>query len=405
MNAASTKTLDEVRSEIMSRWVISQYPRRQYPAAMIGSTNGAAVHLGAALEMPWLPQTLLVCLQHSVDPDDGKQALEWGKDQSQRLLENNSDLKIYQMHDPNQDRVKVPHVGYFRLKRTRLGEAYKQFLIENLAPGATLFLIECQNTWLATKVSDRHFFQFGGKGGLTPEEYFQDSEKVTNFLSQNGSSHQRWEPPTPDGWFPESEWGFEPELREDVEAFAREHQFKVRRIILDYPQDLSPFVAELYRWWYQQRGIPNHRLLVESFVYLQPWWAVQLGLIPFWIVFNDQTSADRLGNYLNSATPYDEIYLTLFSNGIRSLGIASIEEWRNVLTKARSKGQFLGVNEETYPNDLASFVRHYTELKKFEQRYPSPEPLSLDQFDAFLTQMGHQFPIRWESSSMTEAVS
>lgn len=96
-------------------------------------------------------------------------------------------------------------MGYFRLKRTQLGETYKLFLRENLAPGATLFLLECQNTWLSTRVSDRHFFQFGGKDGLTPEEYFEDSPKIRDFLQRNGSTRQFWEPPSPDGWLPESE--------------------------------------------------------------------------------------------------------------------------------------------------------------------------------------------------------
>ncbi|MGG6265544.1 hypothetical protein ACQ4M3_06010 [Leptolyngbya sp. AN03gr2] len=395
-NASSPNIVDQVRSETMARWVVSQYPRRRYPAAMIGSSNGAAVHLCAALGIPWLPQTLLVCLKHQLDLDDPKQALEWAKPLADRLLTNNPDLAIYQMHDPNQDRVKVPGVGYFRLKRTKLGEAYKLFLRENLAPGATLFLLECQSTWLATRVNDRHFFQFGGKGGLTPEEYFEDSPKVRDFLQRNGSTHQTWNPPAPDGWFPESEWGFEPALREDVEAFAQENGFRVRRIVLNYPQDMSPFVAEFYRWWYEQRGLPRNRLLVESFVYLQPWWTLQLGLVPFWTVFNDQTSADRLRNYLDSTQPYDEIYLTLFSNAMQSLGIASIEEWRGILDRARTQGQFLGVNEETYPSDMASFVRHHKELKKMKERYPMPEPLGLDQLDQFLAVSGtDRYPVRW----------
>ncbi len=399
MNAAPQKAIDEVRTEIMSHWAISQYHRRQYPAAMIGSSNGAAVHLGAALGIPWLPQTLLFCFRHAADPDDPRSVLEWSREPARRLLNNNPDLAIYQMHDPNQDRVKVPRVGYFRLKQIRLSEAYKQFLTENLAPGATIFLLETHNTWLATRVQDRHLFQFGGKGGLTPEEYFQDSQKIRDFLKRNNSNQERWNPPEPDGWFPESEWGFDPTLREDVENFARQHNFRVRRIVFGYPQDLSSLVADLYRWWYEQRGIPSNRLFVESFVYLQPWWTLRLGLVPYWMVFNDQTSADQLGNYLDGTKPYDEIYLTLFSNGIRSLGLASIEQWRSLLNRAQQRGQFLGVNEQTYPNDLASFVTHYTELKNLDGCYPMPEPLSLEQLDTFLTQAGGRYPVEWIEST------
>lgn len=405
-NASPKNAVDEVRAETMSHWVTSQYHRRQYPAVMIGSSNGAAVHLGAALGIPWLPQTLLFCFRHAADPDDARPILEQTKEPARRLLDNNPDLAVYQMHDPNQDRVKVPRVGYFRLKRIRLGEAYKLFLTENLAPGGTIFLLESQNTWLATRVQDRHLFQFGGKGGLTPQEYFQDSPKIRDFLKLNQSNHERWYPPKPDGWFPESEWGFDPTLRYDVEEFARQQNFRVRRIVFDYPQDLSFLVADLYRWWYDQRRLPSNRLFVENFVYLQPWWTLRLGLVPYWSVFNDQTSATRLGNYLDGTKPYDEIYLNLFSNGIRSLGLASIEEWRSLLNRAQKRGQFLGVDQETYPNDLASFVRHYTNLKNLDGRYPIPEPLSLEQLDTFLTQAGEQYPVQWvESETKFDEIS
>ncbi|MBE9168945.1 hypothetical protein IQ238_15970 [Pleurocapsales cyanobacterium LEGE 06147] len=395
LDASSPRVLEEVRSETISRWVVKQYPQRPYPAAMIGSTNGAAVHLCAALGIPWLPQTFLTCVRHSVDTDDPKPGLAWSKIRAQRLLQRNPDLWAYQMHDPNQDRLKVPRVTYFRTKRTRLGRRFKQFLKENLEPGATIFLLECQYTWLSTHIGDRHVFQFGGKGGLFPEEYFQPSQLIADFLERQGSKHRQWNPPTPDGRWPESEWGFEPALREDVNEFARQYGFRVRRIVFDYPQDLSPLVADLYRWWYQQRGLPSDRLFVESFVYLQPWWTLRLGLVPFWTVFNDRMSAAKLNLYLDKARPFEEIYLTLFSNGINSLGMASIEEWRSILARAGDRGQFIGVDEQKYPRDLASFVRHYTDLKKLKGRYPMPEPLNLDQLDIFLARVGDRHLVQW----------
>ncbi|MEQ9670574.1 hypothetical protein [Coleofasciculus sp. G2-EDA-02] len=223
MDASSPRVVNKVRADAMSTWVVKQYPQRRYPAAMIGSSNGAAVHLCAALGIPWLPQTLLVCVRHSVDPDEPKQELEWAKAPVQRLLRKNPDLRVYQLHDPNQDRLKVGRVSYFRLKRTRLGSGFKQFLTQNLVPGGTLFLLECQSTWLSTQVSDRHVFQFGGKGKLAPEEYFQESPEIAEFLRRRGSKHRCWNLPPADGRFPESEWGFDPELREDVERFAQDH--------------------------------------------------------------------------------------------------------------------------------------------------------------------------------------
>jgi len=394
-NASSPRVIDDVRVETMNRWVLSQYPRRKYPAAMLGSSNGAATQLGAALGIPWLPQTLLMCVRYQGDPDDPKQALAWAKEPAKRLLANNPDTRLYQMHDPNQDRVKVSKVVYFRMKQTRLGDRYKQFLLENLEPGATLFLLECQYNWLSTRVSDRHIFQFGGAGLLTPEDYFDNSDRVADFLQRQGSSHRFWDHPVPDGEFPEAEWGFDPDLREDVEAFARQHGFRVRRVVFKAPQDLSPFVADLYRWWYPQVGLPTHRLLVESFVYQQPYLVQRLGLVPFWAVFNDEQSANEVDHYLNSTSPYDEIFMNLFSNSVHGLGQASIERWQSILFRAQRYGQFIGVDVDTYPEDLASFTRHYVELKQLDGDYPIPNSLTLNQLDQFLAQSGNRYPVEW----------
>ncbi|WP_279239650.1 hypothetical protein [Scytonema sp. UIC 10036] len=41
------------------------------------------------------------------------------------------------------------------------------------------------------------------------------------------------------------------------------------------------------------------------------------------------------------------------------------------------------MNEQTYPKDLASSTRHYTDLKKLDGRYPMPEALTIHQLDTF----------------------
>ena len=38
--------------------------------------------------------------------------------------------------------------------------------------------------------------------------------------------------------------------------FARERGYRVRRIVFDEPEALSPLVADLYRWWYRSAGCP-----------------------------------------------------------------------------------------------------------------------------------------------------
>jgi len=91
---------------------------------MIGSSNGALIHLCAALGIPWLPQLFFIC-QTSMDPDELIQDVKWGSKAAQEMINNNPDLQFHQMHDPVQDRMMVAQMGYFRIKRRVLEKPIK----------------------------------------------------------------------------------------------------------------------------------------------------------------------------------------------------------------------------------------------------------------------------------------
>lgn len=122
---------------------------------------------------------------------------------------------------------------------------------------------------------------------------------------------RRWEPPPPDGDRPEAEWGFEPQLRDDVEQFARRHRFRIRWIVFEQPEQASPLVADMYQWWNQQRGVVGKRLLIESFYRNGPYRVVRTGWVPFWMVFNKQPSAEALESYLDSRDTFERIHMML----------------------------------------------------------------------------------------------
>jgi hypothetical protein len=74
------EAVGRVSTTAIAEWAAGLYPRRRYLAVMIGSSSGAVVHLGAALGIPWLPQTFLtlVC-QAGVHPGDAVRAMEAGQ--------------------------------------------------------------------------------------------------------------------------------------------------------------------------------------------------------------------------------------------------------------------------------------------------------------------------------------
>lgn len=383
--ALPANLLSHVNTEKISFPTVNQYPRRKYPAVMVGSPNGAVIHLCAALGIPWLPQTFLIALRHpKLEVDQPTQYMEWAKGPARAFIRANPDIHVHQMHDPAQDRLMSQHMAYFRVKRLRLGKVFREYIEEVLEPGGTIFVVECNLAWPIRRVSGNHFFQTGGLGGVTPEEYINGSEKVARFLKEEGSRYTDWEAPEPDGRGPEAEWGFEPEMLDDITGFARTNNYKLRRISFYNPEDMSPPVAELYRWWYGKRDIPSNRLLVECFNIMDPWWTLRTGSCPFWLVFNMGPSADCLEKYLSECTPYDYIHLMLLSHGVTGPGIVPIEKWRKILHNAEKEGSFLGVNEDKYPKDMAVFLRYNRELKKIPSRYPMPEPLPLSEMDNYL---------------------
>jgi len=374
--ALPARRLREVRSETITRWAAEQYPERRFPAVAVGSSNGAAVHLWAALGIPWLPQTFLIPVRHpGLDVDDPASGLEWAKGPARLLLDANPDFDLHHMHDPVQDRLMLARMTYFRVKLHRLGNAYERFLAERLAPGASIFLIDCSRRWPTTLAQERHIFQVGAMGGLEPEEILR-----------------RWPKPAPDGDHPEAEWGFAPALAEDVARVAAERGLRVRRLAFVEPEQLSPLVAELYRWWYRRRGVESRRLLVESFILLEPYWALRTGSVPFWTKFAVEPDAAALERYLQGADPYDEIRVMLFSHGVDSAGLAPIERWQAIIDSAGGGG-FVGVDTGRFPRDFATFVRYHRDLKRLSPRLPLAPPLALGELDTFLRERAAEFDV------------
>ncbi|HEV8439905.1 MAG TPA: hypothetical protein VGT40_17580 [Methylomirabilota bacterium] len=397
LEATSPKKLGAVSGDEVAAWMTSLYPRRPYPAVAVGSSNGAAVHLWAALGIPWLPQTFLVPVARSgVHPDEPEQDIRWAAPHAETVLRANPDLQLHHMHDPVQDRLMIQRMSYFRLKRRTLGADYERFLRDCLEPGGTIVVVECGLAWPTTRYGDRHIFQFGALGGATVDELMRGGERVEEYLRRHRSHRTRWEPPAPDGVSPEAEWGFAPSLRADVEAFAQRHGYRIRRVVFEEPEHVSPLVADLYRWWYAQLGIGGERLVVDSFILMEPYWTIRTGSVPFWMVFNKEPSFEALDRYLATSPAFAELFITLFSHGVDSIGLVPISEWRRLFQRAARGGDFIGVDEQEFPRDFAVFVRyHFDFLRKIAARHPIPSSLTLTDLDEFLARTGGRYRVRW----------
>lgn len=360
--AVAVPRLGDIDLDEAAHWVARTYPDRQYPAVLIGSSNGALTHLAAACGIPWLPQTLLVPVRRrGADPTDMPAALEFGARHGPALLASNPGVELHQMQDGNQDLLSGSEMAYFRVKWTTLPPAYQRFLDERLQPGAPVIVVRDTSTWPVTRVGDRHVFQVGARGGMTPEEY----------LEAPGA-------PAPDETAAEAEWGFADPLLDGLRAAARRTGHPVVELRYGHPQDPAAAVADVLRAWTQRRGGAAQRLLVSSFVVHDPWRTFETGSVPFWTFFPVQSAARDLSDYLAS-TSYDDVDVMLFSHGAESRGLADAQTWQRIAGRARRRGRLLGVNPKTFPADFPVFARYTTALRSLPDAGLPWSPLSVEE--------------------------
>lgn len=338
--------LHAVNLENVATWAAAQYPPRRYPAVLIGSSNGALTHLAATTGIPWLPQTLLVPVRRpGTDPEDTNAALEFGIRHAPVLLSSNPDVQLHHMHDANQDALSSSQMAYFRIKWRSLPAAYDRFLQHRLEPDAPIIVVRDQSTWPVSRLGERHVFQLGAQGGMTPSQY----------LDQPNA-------PAADETAAEAEWGFSDDLLQPVRDWARRHGHPVLELRYNHPQDPAAAVADITRGWLRQRGEPAQRLLVSSFIVHDPWRTITSASVPFWTFFPVQSAADALAAYLDHAA-YDDIDILLFSHGVRSRGLADAKTWERLARRAQRGGRLLGVNPRTFPADFTVLARYASALQ------------------------------------------
>jgi hypothetical protein len=90
-------------------------------------------------------------------------------------------------------------------------------------------------------------------------------------------------------------------MRADVLELAAKSGFKVKELSFDDPEDLSPFVADLHVEWYRKLNRPTTRMLVSSFISMEPQWTLRTASVPFWTVFPLQRSFETTQHYINKS--------------------------------------------------------------------------------------------------------
>lgn len=338
-------TLHDVDMDDVAGSFTSPFDAETYPAVMVGASNGAMMHLAAAMGAPWLPGTVLIPVHHVGDGNRPDRALEFGREFGPQFLDANPQVRLHQMHDMAQDALMTTRMAYFRTKWMHLPPAYQMFLHHRLAPGAPVFLVDDHSSWPVTAAGPRHVFQTGGRGGLSPEEHL-------------ALPHA----PAATTTAPEAEWGSDPSFSDAVASWCAAHQHPVIRVVLSGPQDASAAVADTIRAWTRARGGTADTVLVSSFVITDPWQTFTVGWVPFWTYFPVQEALHSFDNYL-SATPYDQASVTMFQHGVESAGLASPADFERVARSHGTRSDLIAVNPDKSPHDIGSMTRYGPELQ------------------------------------------
>ena len=318
-----------------------RYPKRRYPAILLGSSNGALIHLAAAMQVPWLPDTVLVPVAHVGDTERPDQAMEFGRSVAPALLERNPAVVLHHMHDQLQDALMAERMGYFRVKWCQLPEAYAAFIEDNLAPNGNVVVLNDSSTWPVTRLGPRHVFQAGGRGGTPPEGYLA-----------------RPHTPQPNDQAAESEWGLDPAFRQNVLAWCDQRGYRNAEISYVGPQAPAAAVATVMRDWYRARGEPASRLVVPCFILGDPWRTICAAAVPYWIHFAVQPALQPLDDYLDKAGPYADVNVFLFQHGAESPGIVGPEDFRSVINRRGAAAHFDGLEPGRFPHDIGTLGRY-----------------------------------------------
>ncbi|MBD3346596.1 MAG: hypothetical protein GF401_16190 [Chitinivibrionales bacterium] len=217
----------------------------------------------------------------------------WARMPGHHIVKRSRDIMAHLIHDPVQDRYLLDEVALIRVKRLRLGEEYKNYIIRTLRPGGTILILKCTYKWPSFSLGARSLFQVGGFGDTDIREYVDGGPRVKQFLAEENSRFHYWKmPDLKQVVAPEAEWGFDEDLDEDIGVFAERNGYNVCRLYFDHPESLSAPTADFYRAWYKERGIESRRLMADCFSQMSPSWALHTASIPYWMAFNTKRSLD-----------------------------------------------------------------------------------------------------------------
>jgi hypothetical protein len=321
----------------VAEWIVGHYPARAYPAVVLGSPHGGAVHLAAALGAAWLPTGFTVTVRWpGGDVGDWRSALDAGGAVAERLLAAEPDVTVRQVHDPLSSGMLCASTLTLHVRWRRLPPAYRAFLHNRLAPGAETLLLRDVRTWPVLNATHGHTFQLGSPvSGCRPGDYTMDNPSFARLLERlggeqwvgSGAARSRY-----------AETAGEPEFEFDLRHATLEAGRLTRRVLYPNPETLSACVADLYRERLRARGRAAEGCVVETGRQLDPWQVLTAGLVPYWCETASRHAVTAAEWWLAGSNRFDSLDVLPAPPGSAHDALANRRQWTSIAAFARSRG-------------------------------------------------------------------
>lgn len=376
--ATSPERTDEIDAESVAQWIVHQYPGRSYPGVVVGSRHGAAVHLAAALGVPWLPAGFDIGVRWpDGSPADAAAAMSHGLAAALPVLDRNDRVLVRQVHDPVSAGAVAGREVRLHLRWQMLPEAYRSFLSENLAPGAFAILLRDVRGWPVLDGGGRYSFQIGSAvSGLDCDEYLGGPD-LREIVVRTGSASPWRSPP---GAFGRDcgEFGVEPGIDVDLRRWAFGHGGRVYSVIYAGPEVFSAAVADVYREWLRRNGKTGNRLVVESGRLIDPRQVIRTGMVPYWCENATRAAVTGAELWVAASAPFTSVEVFPEPAGLEWSRLATKEQWSAPARFATRRGVVDPGMARAYPlRPIAP--RSATEaLRAHPYDLPEPAPLAVE---------------------------
>ena len=380
VSPALASKVDE--DEILS-WATSLYEGDDvFDGVVIGAPNGAVAHLASLLRFPFLTQHYLLAFKGRYAPDDSRAQFDDGVAASKEILKHNPHLEAIIHYDPLHDRFLITRVNYIRLKLKRLPQAYREFIKKRVKKNGTVVSIECSYPWLQYPVesgSGKLWYQVGGLGDVSPEEYLNDSDRLREYRKREGGN--------PDaGWgisdiepveAPESEWGSVEYLADEVKDFCRAEGYRLIEISYPHPEQFSLLAFKAYKTATDLLGERMKSVCFDCFTHIDPRFNLITHTPSIWLPFICRDSY-RFAEKTAEELPKDcRVLQSLHPSFCDPFDITPLGAWFNLFSGYQSY-KLLGVDSRRYPADLTTYLDFARDTKRAAEEMKQPFALAID---------------------------